>query len=623
MGTFREDGPWSNDDVIETNRYGLRSALAIAQPTGQFLVTNSWDAAGRWQTVGGTAGTFTYAYPADTASSLPVAISLPGGGYITNQYDALARLTRTELRTSGTARRSRNETVAATELRTLHGPYAPAPRCPWRLRRPAERVEQIHRIGVIRSNTELCRDGTRPDPRRLLARCASELRLQAVQCPAFAAAGILPVPARRNRNTRWTSTTVETLAAVPIAVNRQCTRIHANDRRSNPATRDFSVGPHWTYIYNHENWLTCVQTDTYYTPESYRFKVEFVYDGQGRMRIKRNYIWSGDGWYGSGGETRYLYDGMLIVQERDSGNMPTVTYSRGRDLSGTVDGAGGIGGLLGRSHGYSSGSWTYHNFYHSDGNGNVTALVNSSGTLQASYIYDPYGRHLSGTGTLLTSNVMRFSSKPWVSFLSSSATSGLYYYGYRFYDPYLQRWLNRDQVDESTPFNLYLFVANDPMRSVDAWGLYEERQNSRGSSDIIVDNCEIVILYGHGSLQNPHRFVFNGPFSFGHFVGCGDESTNQRIRRKGRHIPGAPSTVEDLHSGPSARWHPDLMFAKHLDEAIAAARKLAKALCDSGKCKRVVIYTVAAGPESPMNPLGSNSHLPPESKEVVECCTGK
>ena len=302
MRTFREDGPWSNDDVIETNRYGLRSALAIAQPTGQFLVTNSWDAAGRWQTVGGTAGTFTYAYPADTASSLPVAISLPGGGYITNQYDTLARLTRTELRTSGTARRSRNETVAATELRTLHGPYAPAPCCPWRLRRPAERVEQIHRIGVIRSNTELCRDGTRPDPRRLLARCASELRLQAVQCPAFAAAGILPVPARRNRNTRWTNTTVETLAAVPIAVNRQCTRIHANDRRSNPATRDFSVGPHWTYIYNHENWLTCVQTDTYYTPESYRFKVEFVYDGQGRMRISATTF--GPAMDGTGAEVR-------------------------------------------------------------------------------------------------------------------------------------------------------------------------------------------------------------------------------------------------------------------------------------------------------------------------------
>ena len=149
---------------------------------------------------------------------------------------------------------------------------------------------------------------------------------------------------------------------------------------------------------------------------------------------------------------------------------PTVQYLHGRDLSGTVDGAGGIGGLLGRSHGYSSGSWAYHNFYHSDGNGNVTALVNSGGTLQASYIYDPYGRYLSGTGTLLTSNVMRFSSKPWVSFLSSSATSGLYYYGYRFYDPYLQRWLSRDNMGEERGPNQYAFTRNSPATFADPDG---------------------------------------------------------------------------------------------------------------------------------------------------------
>ena len=179
----------------------------------------------------------------------------------------------------------------------------------------------------------------------------------------------------------------------------------------------------------------------------------------------------------------------LIVQERDAGNVPTVRYTRGRDLSGTVDGAGGIGGLLARSHGYSSGSWAYHNFYHSDGNGNVTALVNSGGTLQASYIYDPYGRYLSGTGTLLTSNVMRFSSKPWVSFLSSSATSGLYYYGYRFYDPYLQRWMNRDPITDiafrasdphrhlSLPANTpcFLFVQNDSLNQIDPLGLWQMR----------------------------------------------------------------------------------------------------------------------------------------------------
>ncbi|NLH74206.1 MAG: RHS repeat-associated core domain-containing protein [Verrucomicrobia bacterium] len=284
---------------------------------------------------------------------------------------------------------------------------------------------------------------------------------------------------------RTNNTTVETFT---VNVLNQLTLIPDSvpsyDRRGNLVSRVASGNIPWKelyYSYDHENRLTCVQTDTYYTPESYRFKVEFVYDGLSRLRIKRNYIWSGGGWYGSGGETRYLYDmsaggaaGMLIVQERDGANWPTVTYTRGRDLSGTVDGAGGIGGLLARSHGYSSGSWAYHNFYHSDGNGNVTALADSGGTLQASYIYDPYGRYLTGTGTLLTSNVMRFSSKPWVSFLGTSATSGLYYYGYRFYDTYLQRWVNRDPIPISATMNLYAFAQNSAYLYRDFWGLSDE-----------------------------------------------------------------------------------------------------------------------------------------------------
>jgi hypothetical protein len=101
--TFTEDGPWANDEVTVTNRYGLRAGLRLAQPSGAFVVTNAWDAAGRWWVVGGTAGTFTYAYPAGSAGALPVSLTLPGGNYITNAYDALARLTRTELRTSAGA----------------------------------------------------------------------------------------------------------------------------------------------------------------------------------------------------------------------------------------------------------------------------------------------------------------------------------------------------------------------------------------------------------------------------------------------------------------------------------------------------------------------------------------
>jgi len=72
------------------------------------------------------------------------------------------------------------------------------------------------------------------------------------------------------------------------------------------------------------------------------------------------------------------------------------------------------------------------------------------------------------------SNVMRFSSKPWVSFLGSSATSGLYYYGYRFYDPYLQRWLNPDPIPTLTSPTLYGFAQNSTYLYRDSWGLSDE-----------------------------------------------------------------------------------------------------------------------------------------------------
>jgi RHS repeat-associated protein len=100
----------------------------------------------------------------------------------------------------------------------------------------------------------------------------------------------------------------------------------------------------------------------------------------------------------------------------------------------------------------------------------VTALASSAGALQASYRYDPYGRYLAGGGTLASANVMRFSSKPWVGF-AGSATSGLYYYGYRFYDPYLHRWINRDPIEEEDDLNLYAYVDNDPVNEYDPLGL--------------------------------------------------------------------------------------------------------------------------------------------------------
>jgi hypothetical protein len=56
----------------------------------------------------------------------------------------------------------------------------------------------------------------------------------------------------------------------------------------------------------------------------------------------------------SGVVVNYIYDGMRVIQERDGNNWPQVSYTRGLDLSGTFEGAGGIGGLLARSHDFTN-----------------------------------------------------------------------------------------------------------------------------------------------------------------------------------------------------------------------------------------------------------------------------
>jgi RHS repeat-associated protein len=82
-------------------------------------------------------------------------------------------------------------------------------------------------------------------------------------------------------------------------------------------------------------------------------------------------------------------------------------------------------------------------FYHADGNGNITALINGVQAIAAKCLYDPYGNLLSMSGPMAAANTYRFSSKEW------HQNSGLVYYLCRYYDPNLQRWLNIDPVLDS------------------------------------------------------------------------------------------------------------------------------------------------------------------------------
>jgi RHS repeat-associated protein len=141
-----------------------------------------------------------------------------------------------------------------------------------------------------------------------------------------------------------------------------------------------------------------------------------------------------------------------------------LTYARGLDLSGSVQGAGGIGGLLALSTQLSTNN-PQHFFYHADGSGNVLALVDAAGTVQARYGYEPFGGLFWQSGPLTNLNRLRFASK------EMHLSSGLYDFGARWYDPFLQRWLTEDPLGEAGGLNLYQFVGNDPLTWVDPWGL--------------------------------------------------------------------------------------------------------------------------------------------------------
>jgi RHS repeat-associated protein len=114
-----------------------------------------------------------------------------------------------------------------------------------------------------------------------------------------------------------------------------------------------------------------------------------------------------------------------------------------------------------------------------DGNGNVGGLLNAdTGALAASYEYSPFGepiREQSPDGTI-ADQPFRFSTK------YADIETGLIYYGRRFYDPRLGRWLSRDPKEEIGGVNLYGFVGNNGINKWDYLGMCDAPDDNSGYS---------------------------------------------------------------------------------------------------------------------------------------------
>jgi insecticidal toxin complex protein TccC len=106
--------------------------------------------------------------------------------------------------------------------------------------------------------------------------------------------------------------------------------------------------------------------------------------------------------------------------------------------------------------------------YHlNDHLGSCTLELDDDGEVISQERYHPFGTTawFAGRGEVEASyKTARYSGK-------ERDATGLYYYGFRYYVPWLQRWLNPDPAGEVGGFNLYVMVINNPVNRVDPDGL--------------------------------------------------------------------------------------------------------------------------------------------------------
>ncbi len=168
---------------------------------------------------------------------------------------------------------------------------------------------------------------------------------------------------------------------------------------------------------------------------------------------------------------RFIYDGWNLVGETRSTatGVSTNWYVWGLDMSGSIQGAGGVGGLL-----FANFWGNSRNYFGYDGNGNVSDLVAAGdGSLRAHYEYDPFGNTVFEEGIYTTVNPFRFSTKYW------DTDTKLAYYGFRYYSPGMGRWVSKDPVSDFAQRPYLPLKQTEVLRFTLAIDLDEEKREVR------------------------------------------------------------------------------------------------------------------------------------------------
>jgi RHS repeat-associated protein len=199
-------------------------------------------------------------------------------------------------------------------------------------------------------------------------------------------------------------------------------------------------------------------------------KVHYSYDPLSRLISKETFNLQSGKW--SRQKILYLYD-----QEKEIG-----TCTIHHDILELKVLGLGIKGDIGGAIAIEIGQEVYVPFH--DFNGHVILLISSEGKVVEKNLIDAFGKQTTDPS----------SKNPW-RFCSKRCEEDLIFFGKRFYDPSLGRWLTPDPAGFTEGPNLYVYVLNNPINRLDLFGLRSDPiypwTNGQGEPNIEVEISRI------------------------------------------------------------------------------------------------------------------------------------
>ncbi|MEZ4528365.1 MAG: RHS repeat-associated core domain-containing protein, partial [Desulfobacterales bacterium] len=231
---------------------------------------------------------------------------------------------------------------------------------------------------------------------------------------------------------RITSVTDDTDPDSPQTVTYACDRNGNTVLKSDSRIADGDI----TFVYDSRDQLVQV---TRGPPENRTLLGQYDYNYAG-LRVRQR--------FGDRGNTDYFYDGSAVIEERDAVTKSLTARYRYADRLISLD------------------TGTEKQYCHHDALGSTVNLTDQAGNVQVSYLLDPWGNVTQQTGGSVNRQI--FTGK------EHDGNTGLIYFGARYYDPEIARFLTQDAYlgEQGTPPSLhrYLYAYSNPTAYIDLYG---------------------------------------------------------------------------------------------------------------------------------------------------------